>query len=355
MYPHIFEGWSLFSPEAPLSDETVVVDAVTRDGRHVDPYNEVGSRVSSLPVEGVPVRLGHDSFWCDYTLRIPDARPVPPGAASSGSCATTSGPGAAGPDRPLRGVRRSGRTARSRASRRADQHPQAALPPLPRERAVKFPRLEKFRRYFVGAVHDGRRAQPGLRPHRAGADPAVRSVAPGPVITLFYSNDGLIPNHMMLWRPPTQWMFSFFFILSRPDEVAVGFALCGLVYLGLLVGWRTRLMQVLALICVLSLHGRVTLLENGGDWMLGELALWTAFLPLGQRFSVDAVRASLRARARDDRGRAGGPQGDGRDGQPWRVVSLAVLALALRSRTPTSSTPFTRADRRGGRGRRCTT
>jgi hypothetical protein len=73
MYPHIFEGWSLFSPEAPLSDETVFVDAVTRDGRHVDPYNEVGSRVSSLPVEGVPVRLGHDSFWCDYTLRIPDA------------------------------------------------------------------------------------------------------------------------------------------------------------------------------------------------------------------------------------------------------------------------------------------
>jgi predicted DCC family thiol-disulfide oxidoreductase YuxK len=73
MYPHIFEGWSLFSPEAPLSDETVVVDAVTRDGRHVDPYNEVGSRVSSLPADKVPVRLGHDSFWCDYTLRIPDA------------------------------------------------------------------------------------------------------------------------------------------------------------------------------------------------------------------------------------------------------------------------------------------
>ena len=73
MYPHIFEGWSLFSPEAPLSDETVVVDAVTRDGRHVDPYNQVGSRVWSLPVEEVPARLGHDSFWCDYTLRIPDA------------------------------------------------------------------------------------------------------------------------------------------------------------------------------------------------------------------------------------------------------------------------------------------
>ena len=43
-----------------------------------------------------------------------------------------------------------------------------------------------------------------------------------PDITLFYSNQGLVPNHMMLWRPPTQWMFSFFFILSHPDEVAFG-------------------------------------------------------------------------------------------------------------------------------------
>jgi predicted DCC family thiol-disulfide oxidoreductase YuxK len=115
-----------------------------------------------------------------------------------------------------------------------------------------------------------------------------------PVLRLFYSNEGLLPNHTLLWRPPTQWMFSFFFMASLPDEAAVCFILCGLVYLALLVGWRTRLMQFLALVCVLSLHGRVTLLENGGDWMLGELALWTAFLPLGRRFSVDAVLASLR-------------------------------------------------------------
>jgi len=73
MYPHIFEGWSLFAPDGPLTDETVYVDAVTRDGRHVDPYNEVMSRVAEIPIDRVPVRLGHDSFACDYTLRIPDA------------------------------------------------------------------------------------------------------------------------------------------------------------------------------------------------------------------------------------------------------------------------------------------
>jgi hypothetical protein len=74
MYPHVFEGWGMFSPDAPLGDEMVVVDAVTSDGRHVDPYNEAGSRVHALPVDDIPVRLGHDSMFCDYTLRIPSDR-----------------------------------------------------------------------------------------------------------------------------------------------------------------------------------------------------------------------------------------------------------------------------------------
>ena len=73
MYPHIFQSWSMFSPDAPLSDYMVVIDAVTRDGRHVDPLNEIGSRVSALPVADIPPRLGHSSIICDYTLRIPDA------------------------------------------------------------------------------------------------------------------------------------------------------------------------------------------------------------------------------------------------------------------------------------------
>jgi predicted DCC family thiol-disulfide oxidoreductase YuxK len=144
-------------------------------------------------------------------------------------------------------------------------------------------------------------------------------------IALWYSNLGLVPNHAALWRPPTQWVFSLFFMASWPDEAALGFVLCGLVYLALLVGWRTRLMQALSLVAVLSLHTRTAFLENGGDWTLGELALWTAFLPLGRRFSVDAVRASLRRKPEttaielNDRA--------ARDVTP--VVSLAALAVIL--------------------------
>ena len=94
MYPHIFEGWSLFSPEAPLSDETVVVDAVTRDGRHVDPYNEVGSRVSSLPVDE-RARSAWATTRSGATTRCASpTRPSTTRRCSSGSCATTSARGA---------------------------------------------------------------------------------------------------------------------------------------------------------------------------------------------------------------------------------------------------------------------
>jgi predicted DCC family thiol-disulfide oxidoreductase YuxK len=146
-------------------------------------------------------------------------------------------------------------------------------------------------------------------------------------ITLWYSNQGLLPNHTLLWRPPTQWMFSLFYMASWPDEARLGFVLCGLVYLGLLVGWRTRLMQVLSVIAVMSLHSRVPFLENGGDWTVGELALWTAFLPLGRRFSVDAVRASLRRRRETTAAELDDRAGLAGDATP--VISLAVLALVL--------------------------
>src|SRR5204862_3182384 len=39
-YLGLFQGWSMFAPDAPMTDFNLMVDAVTVDGRHVDPYNE---------------------------------------------------------------------------------------------------------------------------------------------------------------------------------------------------------------------------------------------------------------------------------------------------------------------------
>jgi hypothetical protein len=67
---HLFQGWSMFAPDAPTSDEAVVVDAITVDGRHVDPLNELAS--PSLPNPGTTIggALGQWSVWCQYVVRI---------------------------------------------------------------------------------------------------------------------------------------------------------------------------------------------------------------------------------------------------------------------------------------------
>jgi predicted DCC family thiol-disulfide oxidoreductase YuxK len=146
-------------------------------------------------------------------------------------------------------------------------------------------------------------------------------------VDFWYTNDGLLPNHTMLWAPPTRRMFSFFFMASTPAEARAAMALCALVFCGLIVGYRTRLMQLLTWLCLISLNTRICLLENGGDIVLNQLATWTLFLPLGQRFSADAVLASLRAReehsAREFEDRAALRP------EAAPVYSLAVLGVIL--------------------------
>jgi hypothetical protein len=71
-YPRMFQGWGMFSSDVPVGERMLYVDAVTFGGRHVDPFNEAGSRVATLPVERIPPHMEQDEFWCDYTNRIPE-------------------------------------------------------------------------------------------------------------------------------------------------------------------------------------------------------------------------------------------------------------------------------------------
>ena len=142
---------------------------------------------------------------------------------------------------------------------------------------------------------------------------------------LWYTNDGIIPNHTLLWRPAWDHVFSLFYLASYTHEAVAGVVFCAVAYTCLLIGFRTRLAQIASLVCLISLHGRLLLFDNGGDVALGLLCIWTTFLPTGARFSVDAVLA----RARAD---AGLPEPDVRppfvagSGKP-RAVSFGVLAL----------------------------
>lgn len=136
-------------------------------------------------------------------------------------------------------------------------------------------------------------------------------------LRFWYTNSGLLPNHTLLWRPPSAHSFSLFFTVSSHFEAQLAFALCGVVYAMFLFGYRTRLAQLLALVARVSLNSRLAALENGGDMVMDLLCLLTLVLPLGARFSLDAMAAP--ASSSTDRNRP--------------VVSLAVLGLLLQFAT----------------------
>jgi hypothetical protein len=142
----------------------------------------------------------------------------------------------------------------------------------------------------------------------------------------WYTNSGLLPNHTLLWRPPAQSLFSLFFTVSSASEAQLGFGLCAIIYAMFTLGYRTRWVQVLALVARVSLNSRLAVLENGGDMVMDLLILLTLPLPLGARFSLDALASSPESHARS------GEPGENRErSEPMNapVVSVAVLALLL--------------------------
>jgi hypothetical protein len=142
------------------------------------------------------------------------------------------------------------------------------------------------------------------------------------VLELMYSNDGVLSNHYVMFRPQADHQLSLLDAFSTPNEVRLAFALIGLVYVLYTLGAFTRVVQVLALVCLTSLNARNLFVEDGGVSTLIALGVWTVLLPVGERLSLDALRVEAGLRTLRER-------------VTWRrsastpVVSLAVLALAL--------------------------
>jgi hypothetical protein len=148
-----------------------------------------------------------------------------------------------------------------------------------------------------------------------------------PDIEAHYANTGWLTNHYMLFRPMSSYLFSLYLAASTPGEVKVFFAVHLLVYLLFLIGYRTRLMHVLSLVMLVSINSRNIAVENGGYVVLTLLVTWSMFLPLGKRFSVDALRESFRARREGTELALNDRSAPALAVTP--VVSLAVAALIL--------------------------
>ena len=117
---------------------------------------------------------------------------------------------------------------------------------------------------------------------------------------------------------------SVYLLAGEPWAVALLFAVAGAVAIALTVGYRTRLATVISWGLLLSLQTRHPMVLNSGDSLLLMLLFWSAFLPLGVRWSVDAVRRAdpLDGSVSAD-GAAAVHQGDS------AVTTVATMALLM--------------------------
>ncbi len=141
----------------------------------------------------------------------------------------------------------------------------------------------------------------------------------------YYSNVGVLSNHWHLYTPSGDYNFSLFHAFSSLGEVHVAFALSFACYLAFALGYKTRLATVLSCLWVTSMDNRLVMVENGGYVVVNLTVFWGMFLPLGRRFSLDALIASWRQRREatiDDLN-----DGVARDVRPY--VSLLSFVVVL--------------------------
>ena len=114
--------------------------------------------------------------------------------------------------------------------------------------------------------------------------------------TFLYTEEGVVPQSMAM-EMTAENAFSVYYFTTSSTVIAALFALTVLVALQLLVGYKTRLATVVAFLLVVSLDHHNPLVLSYADVLFRLLLFWAIFLPLGERWSVDALHADVKPRA----------------------------------------------------------
>lgn len=109
-------------------------------------------------------------------------------------------------------------------------------------------------------------------------------------LTAFYTDSGVLPRSTLAELYPAFARFSLHAMSGEAWVVTLLFLFAGVAAAALAVGYRTRLATALSLVLLLSLQARNPLVLNAGDTLLWQLLALGLLCPLGDRWSVDAVR-----------------------------------------------------------------
>ena len=109
-------------------------------------------------------------------------------------------------------------------------------------------------------------------------------------LSAHYTDQGVLPRTVLIEDVLNRWAFSLNLINGEVFFQALLFGIGMLAALGMLVGYRTRLMTVITWVILLSIQIRNPLVGNAGDELLRMLLFWGMFLPLGAYWSLDRAR-----------------------------------------------------------------
>ena len=102
------------------------------------------------------------------------------------------------------------------------------------------------------------------------------------------TDDGVLPRATVMERMD-DYRWSLYNISGHWLWVLAIQCIAALAALALVLGYRTRWAVVISLVMLISLHNRAPLVLQGGDNLLLLVLFWMCFLPIGQRYSIDAA------------------------------------------------------------------
>jgi len=113
----------------------------------------------------------------------------------------------------------------------------------------------------------------------------------------FYTDQGAVPVGLAVAHAP-DGAFSLYYLSGSPAWTGTLFALQAVAGVLLVFGWRTRTATVAAFVLAASLDYRNVFVTSYADTLFRVLLFYAMFLPLGERWSVDALRRERASRPR---------------------------------------------------------
>ena len=108
-------------------------------------------------------------------------------------------------------------------------------------------------------------------------------------LSAHYTDGGVLPRTALVTQVLSRWSFSLNLMNGEPFFQALLFGVAAVAALGLLVGYRTRLMTVVVWVLLLSIQWRNPLVGGADGPLLRLMLFWGMLLPLGAYWSVDRV------------------------------------------------------------------